>query len=489
MATFLKSLNLKIRLTILFALIFGTTTLVFSAFIYYSLNDSLLSDFDDALYNYAIDVTKSIDSEPSSELITPLLPLDEEKIFPFSSGTSLILVRHISGEILSQTDGFGDYEFPYLNQMAHIAGGADSAYTTLTDLRGIRDPEAKSYRLLTFPLDSAFPPQFYLQIAVPMTTFEYQLKRLNLIITIGFPCLLLLAITLGLYFSSRAMRPIQNLIESTNKIDMQNLSARVELPLPKDEIRTLAQTQNDMLDRLERAFKSQERFISDASHQLLTPLTVLRVEIELKLNSAPTGDRAFYGSLLQETDKLAKIVKDMLLLARIESGTTQIHFHPVNVDEILLDVVSRLQKHAEKKHIRIVFSISDGYDRFHILGEEDLLHNLFANILENAIKYSTNNSEIRVVLSSESDETRIGVIDKGEGIPETARPFIFDRFSRYNKTTSTKGYGLGLSIAKKIADIHGFTVELVPEPLQSTHIRIRMPHRKKSAVTNLQSGS
>lgn len=489
MDTFLKSLNLKVRLTVLFALIFGTTTLVFSAFIYYSLNDSLLNDFDNALYNYAIDVTKSIDSEPSSEVITPLLPLDEEKIFPFSSGTSLILVRHISGEIISQTDGFGEYEFPYTDQIAKIAEGADSAYTTLTDLRGMRFPEAKSYRLLTFPLDSALPPQFYLQIAVPMTTFEYQLKRLNLIISIGFPCLLLLAISLGLYFSSRAMRPIQELIENTGKIDMHNLSARVDLPTPHDEIRTLAQTQNSMLNRIEKAFLSQERFISDASHQLLTPLTVLRGEIELRLSSATNENIPFYNSLLQETDKLSKIVKDMLLLARIESGTIQTHFQDVQIDEVLLETVSRFMKLAEKRNIRIVFIISENYDRFHIVGEEDLLRNLFGNILENAIKYSPDHSEINVRLSSASLETQIDIIDSGEGIPASVRPYIFDRFSRYNRDSATKGFGLGLSIAKKIADVHGFSIELVSEARPGTHFRIRIPHAKSQIPAQSESDS
>lgn len=466
-----RRLSLKTRLTALFVLIFGATTLAFSAFVYYSLNDSLLQDFDNALYNYAIDVTKSIESVPASELIFPLLPLDEDKIFPFASGKSLILIRHISGEVITQTDGFGRLEFPYHEQIREIAGGADSSYTTIEHTERLHHPEALSYRLITFPLDDGTPPEFYLQIAVPMSTFEGQLERLQWIIRLGLPGLLLLAVLLGLYVSSRALRPVQDLIANTSRIDVLNLAGRVELPPARDEIRTLAETQNQMLDRIEKAFRSQERFIADASHQLLTPLTVLKGEIEIRLQQKQE-DSEFLQSLLQETDKLTRIVKDMLLLARMDSGMEHAMFHAVAVDETLLEAVARAQKIAAPKDIHIKTEIRDEGGRRPVSGEEDLLFSLFFNILENAVKYSPAHHEVRVIMTWAADFSRVDILDNGPGIPADRAALIFERFGRAH-VGGPQGFGLGLAIARKIAELHGFELSLIPS-VRGAHFQITM---------------
>ncbi|MEQ1721906.1 MAG: sensor histidine kinase, partial [Pseudobdellovibrio sp.] len=198
MVTFLKSLSIRIRLTALFVIIFGVSTIFFAGAIYYSLNDSLLQDFDNALYNYSIDVSRNIEFGINDDV---LFQVDKDKIFPFSSGNALILIRHSSGTVLSQEGNFGDLKFPYREEIRQVNEGADSSYTTLEDIKDLPEAEADSYRLITFPLTDIGPSSFYLQIAVPMTTFEVQLDRLTRIITYGFPALLLIAILLGLYLS------------------------------------------------------------------------------------------------------------------------------------------------------------------------------------------------------------------------------------------------------------------------------------------------
>lgn len=464
---FLKTLSLRTRLTTLFAIIFGTTTIFFSGFLYYSLDASLRQDFDDALYNYAIDVSKNIEIGSKEDLLFPPLKVDEGKIFPFSSGTSLIQVQDAEGHILVRSGEFGKFQFPFKKDIKKILNGQDSSYRTLTDTSNLPEPEADSYRLITFPLDSVTAPDLFLQIAVPMTTFEKQLDSLQLIIKFGLPAVLLIAVFSGLYFSSRALRPVKDIIEKTVSIDASDLTQRVPLPKSKDEIKQLAETQNAMLDRIEKAFKSQERFIADASHQLLTPLTILRGEIEIQ-QKTQSPDPQFLNSALQEVENLSRIVKDMLLLARIDAGLGALEFSDVELDEILIDVIARLQKLATGKGIHIKFDIIQNAERTQVRGDFDLLSNLFFNLIENAIKYSNKNDPIFIRLIWNQDQTIVEIEDQGPGIPAENQKIIFERFSRLAPSGSTKGFGLGLAIANKIAILHKAELSLQQKETQGT---------------------
>lgn len=462
---FLKRLSLRTRLTSLFAIIFGTTTIFFSGFLYYFLNNSLMQDFDDALYNYSIDVARNIEIGSKNDLLFPPLKVDEGKIFPFPSGTALIQVRHASGKVLVRSGDFGTFKFPYEKDITRIRKGQDSSYRTLEHTDGIPNAEADSYRLVTFPLDSVESKDLFLQIAVPMSTFETQLESMQLIITYGLPAVLLIAVFAGLFFSARALQPVTDITQKTLQIDASDLTQRVPIPQAKDEIQKLARTQNAMLDRIEKAFKSQERFVADASHQLLTPLTILRGEIEIQ-QKTKSSDPLFLASALQEVDSLSKIVKDMLLLARIDAGLGAINFSEIEIDETLIDVIARVQKLATAKNIHLKFNIVENSDRTKIRGDADLLSHLFFNLIENAVKYSSPSDPIFVRLIWEKNETIVEIEDKGPGISIENQKLIFDRFSRIAPSGVTKGFGLGLAIAQKIAKLHNAELSLSPNTVQ-----------------------
>ncbi len=461
MVTFLKTISLRTRLTSLFAIIFGTTTILFSGFLYYFLNDSLMQDFDNALYNYSIDVARNIEIGSKNDLLFPPLKVDEGKIFPFPSGTALIQVRHASGKVLVRSGQFGSLKFPYEKDITGIRKGQDSSYRTLDDTTGIPDAEANSYRLVTFPLDSVESKDLYLQIAVPMSTFETQLDSMQLIISYGLPAVLLIAVFSGLYFSARALQPVTDITEKTLQIDASDLTQRVPIPKAKDEIQKLAQTQNAMLDRIEKAFLSQERFVADASHQLLTPLTILRGEIEIQ-QKMKSSEPQFLTSALQEVDNLSKIVKDMLLLARIDAGLGAMNLSEIKLDETLIDVIARVQKLATTKNIHIKFDIIENSERTEVRGDADLLSNLFFNLIENAVKYSAAADPIFIRLIWEKNETIVEIEDQGPGISPENQKIIFERFSRVAPSGRTTGFGLGLAIAQKIAKLHAADLSFRP---------------------------
>lgn len=471
----MKRLSLRVRLTALFVVIYGTTTILFSLLAYYKLNESLMQDFDNALYNYSIDISQTIEIGPKKDLNLPPLTMEEGKIFPFPSGTALILVRHISGEILSRSGNFGTFIPPYENEIEKILDGADSAYTTVTDTGPIPDAEANSYRVITFPLDSETEPTLFLQIAAPRVTFETQTRSLKNILTFGLPAVLIIAILAGLFFASRALRPVQEMIQFTHRLGACDLHERIPLPSTRDEIRKLAETLNEMLERIEKSFSSQERFVADASHQLLTPLTILKGEIETNAKSTQDPQiQKVFQSLLQEVDNLAKIVKDMLLLARIDAGEHTLRFSEIYLDELLIDIIARLQKIAKTKNIAISVDLQNQELRAPISGDGDLLVNMITNLIENSIKYSANGQNIAVKLDWRSSENTLTIEDFGQGIPKDLLPQIFNRFSRADTSSRTSGFGLGLAIAQKIAQLHKTEIRFVEKQSSGTLVKITM---------------
>lgn len=473
----MKRLSLRVRLTALFVVIYGSTTILFSVFAYYKLNESLLHDFDNALYNYSIDISQTIEYGPSIDLNLPQLIMEEGKIFPFPSGTALILVRHISGEILSRSGNFGLFLPPFQSEVKKILKGADSAYVTIDDTDVIPEAEANTYRVITFPLDSETNPTLFLQIAAPRVTLETQTRQLKNILQFGLPAVLAVAILAGLFFASRALRPVQEMIQFTNRLRAEDLHERIPLPNSRDEIRKLAETLNEMLERIEKAFSSQERFVADASHQLLTPLTILKGEIET--NARATGDETqqkVYKSLLQEVDKLSRIVKDMLLLARIDAGESALQFSEIYLDEILIDVIARLQRLAKTKNIQISFDLLNQEQRAPISGDADLLTNLIMNLIENSIKYSPEGQPILVKLDWEKTANKLTVEDFGQGIPESLKSQVFNRFSRADTSSKTKGFGLGLAIAQKIALLHKSEIHFIDKSTPGTLVELKF-HR------------
>ncbi len=465
LATFLKKIfrplrkiSLRLRLTLIFVLIFGATTVAFNTVLFLSMIQTLQQDFDDALFNYAVDVSQSIEIGIKGDLNFPPLKLDTGKILPFPLGTALIQVVHASGAVLERVGEFGDFSPSFKKDFERLSLGEEATYRTISNISKIPSAEANSYRLISFPIDNSNRPQVILQIAAPMTLLETQIENRLTLLQIGIPLVLLIATLGGLYISSRALAPVKRIIQTAQNIDASELDKRVPTPEADDEIKKLSLTLNEMLDRIQQAFQSQERFVADASHQLLTPLAIIRGELEvLKKQGLNEKDfESFISSSLQEVDSLSKIVKDMLLLARIDAGLGALNLQEISMDDLVIDAISRVEKIANAKNIRIKFDILDDADeRRSVRGDYDLLLNLLINIFENSIKYSPENEVVEVQLIWQPATSKVVVTDRGPGIPPDQLPYIFERFSRGpNAERNTKGFGLGLAIAEKIAILH-----------------------------------
>lgn len=455
-------MNFRVRLTLIFALIFGLTTISFNLLVFDYSIDGLKRDFDDALYNYCIDIGESIEPQISNGTFNVgSINLDQQKILPFSLGTTRILIRNRSGQILSQFGNLGEYRPPFEDQLEKIKTGTDVTFKTIYDIEALPDSEADSYRLITFPIEDQ-NPQYFLQVLAPRTLLETQIDNRLKVIQFGIPLAILLSMLLGYFLSGRALIPVKEIIRKTHSIKANVLSERVPVSPTRDEFRELALTMNQMLDRIEKSFKSQERFVADASHQLLSPLTILKSSLESKLSQTQLDPdfRKYVEGQEIEVNHLIDIIKDMLLLARLDAGLHVKMFSSIHLEEIILKVVSSLQRRSHSQQQKIVFNIVDNdHSSPKVIGDPDLLKHLFYNLIENAMKYSPSQSQIRIDLIWEDTHSIVKVSDEGPGISNAMAPLLFERFSRAPEMSQMSGYGLGLAIVKKISDLHKSAIE------------------------------
>lgn len=470
-------MNFRVRLTLIFALIFGITTISFNLLVFDYSIDALKRDFDDALYNYCIDISESIETQiRKGPVNVETIDLDQQKILPFSLGTTRILLRNRDGKILSQFGNLGEYLPPFEDQLEKIKTGTDVTFKTIYEIDKLPESEADSYRLITFPIENQ-NPQHFLQVLAPRTLLETQIDNRLQVIQVGIPLAILISMLLGYFLSGRALIPVREIITKTQDIKANVLSERVPVSPVRDEFRQLALTMNQMLERIEKSFQSQERFVADASHQLLSPLTILKSSLEARLKQPQLDNetKQFLAGQETEVNHLIDIIKDMLLLARLDAGLHVKLFTPIHLEEILLKVVSSLQKRAQSHQQRLVFNIIDNdLPSPKVMGDADLLRHLFYNLIENAMKYSPSQSQIRIDLIWEEHDSIVKVADEGPGISQGMASILFERFSRAPEVSQTSGYGLGLAIVKKICDLHKSAIEFNNLDVKGTEFKIKI---------------
>lgn len=232
---------------------------------------------------------------------------------------------------------------------------------------------------------------------------------------------------------------------------------------------------------IERAHDLQKRFTADVSHELRTPLTALTMDTEVTLldKKAPaTVLRQTLEGNLQEAHRMENLVNNLLQLASLEAQEYKTEFSRLNIKAAAASAVDMVQKFADSRHITIISSLTDGY----VTGSEASLTQLAVILLENALKYSPEGSTVRINTKARKQSVDLSVIDQGSGIPPEALPHIFDRFYRADGSRSEQqphGFGLGLSLAKLIADLHNAEIVLTSAPGAGTEARVRLPAAAK----------
>ena len=281
--------------------------------------------------------------------------------------------------------------------------------------------------------------------------------RLLYIDIVGF----LFAGLIGIYISHTMLKPVRKIRETAERISVEDLSQRIEISGPDDDLKELSITFNSMIDRLERSFEQQSRFVSDASHELRTPISVIKGYANL-INRWGKDDpeilQEAVNNILEETDHMSVMIKNLLFLARSDQHRAHIQKQPMSLNDAVRDIAKDLSVTDEKINI-----ITDICDKDMVIdGDPDLIKQMLWIYTENAVKYSGKEKTITYRVFSEGQYACVSVKDNGCGINKEDLPHIFERFYRVDKSRNKNipGTGLGLSIAKWIIDVHSGSVEV-----------------------------
>ncbi|MBI3946746.1 MAG: HAMP domain-containing protein [Armatimonadetes bacterium] len=330
--------------------------------------------------------------------------------------------------------------------------------------------ESLPARVLSLPLRHGGRVDGVLQVARPVTDVEDAVRASSRTLLMLAPLALLISGVVGAFLTSRALLPVRTLREAADRIQAEDLSHR--LPVPgRDEFSELAQTFNEMLGRLERAFQQQARFTADASHELRTPLTVLRGNVSLALTRPRSPEE--YRETLQRVqagaERMSRLVEDLLLLARADAGQLLPDAEPVSLPEVLAAAAAALPARP------ISLDVDDGAG-LTIRGSHSLLVTLFTNLLSNAARHTPPGGAITLRAAKDGSSAVVVVEDTGEGISPEHLPYLRERFYRVDDARSSEagGTGLGLAICQSIAAAHGGALGIESRVGQGTTITVTL---------------
>ncbi|MBI5826115.1 MAG: HAMP domain-containing protein, partial [Deltaproteobacteria bacterium] len=316
-----------------------------------------------------------------------------------------------------------------------------------------------------------------IQVGSSLEGMEEIFHSMVYIISFGVIVSVVIASAVGYFLARKALKPVADIIDITRRIRAENLNERITISVPQDEIGRLAGTINEMIVRLGKSFNQIRQFTADASHELKTPLTILKGEMEVALRGR--GDvehmRAALRSGLEEIDRMNYIVRNLLELARMDvEREAAAPRGPVALDRVLEERVEQLRRIALDSGVEMsIIKVMDAT----VAGDPVRLGQLVFNILDNALKYTPRGGEIEASLETEGGNAVLRVRDTGAGIAAEDLPYIFDRFYRADKarTGGVGGAGLGLSICKEIVAAHGGAIGVESEPGKGSVFTVKLP--------------
>lgn len=323
---------------------------------------------------------------------------------------------------------------------------------------------------------------YVLEIGTTITPVETALRKLIVTLLLGLPVLVIIAAVGGALLVRRALRPVEVMRGTAEQISFGKLRQRLPLTHSGDAIDQLAQTLNQMLDRLDQAYQQATRFSADASHELRTPLTILRSEMESILHERTLTEalREHLASLLEEAERLSAIVESLFSLARLDAGEARISHETFDLAELARTTFEQMQLLAEDKHLVIQV---EAPQPVLVSGDAARLKQVIVNLLDNAIKYALPGGRITLEVRAEGGKAVLRVQDNGIGIAAEDLPHVFERFYRADKvhSRSVQGAGLGLSIVQAICQAHAGSVTATSEPGIGTTLSVHLPLAHPSA--------
>jgi signal transduction histidine kinase len=473
--------TIRARLTAGFTVALVATLLVFGIALYFELRQPSREELDrrtalDASFavRYLEESYRVLGRVSSAQ---PLEGLDPGVSAAFEGFQDYMVVVGDSGRVLYLSEKTRELNFAALERLA-------------TPLR----PPPTERRSGTITVDDGSPPVRYLAVPVhgagreiiavlvgtPVNATSVDPRvLLNAMLVVG-PIVVLAAVLLGHWLAGTALRPVQGIMDEVEAItDGRSLHRRLAVPMSSDEVSRLALTVNGMLARLEQSFAGLRRFTADASHELKTPLMVLRAGVERALTDPRTPPEVM-GSLdetLQQINQMGEMVENLLTLARADEGRAPLAMEPSDLCELLSEAAETAGILAEPAEVRVTTEVPDC--PVAIAADRHRIRELLLNLVTNAIKYTPPGGDVHIGLAVQGDAAVITVRDSGIGIAPGDLPHIFERFWRADparsRTGDRPGTGLGLAITKWIAEAHGGSITVQSRPGRGTTFSVTLP--------------
>lgn len=460
--------TIRFKLTFWYVVLLGITLSAFSAFLYVTLARGLQQSLDNKLR-----ATAEIIAAAARHPLGPGPSLaDVDRIMREHFGIKPMgRFVQILDEAGRRASNVRNVDVPVSIHTLERAAKGEAVFET------VRLRDGSRLRLVTVPIMVGGRMLGIVQVGSPLEGIEEALSQLLLILVVAVPLVLVVASLGGSFLANKALKPVDEITKTAKRIGSGDLSQRIHLEeFLDDEIGRLASTFNEMIGKLERSFLQIKRFTADASHELKTPLTVLKGEIEvgLKRDRAVEEYKRILSSCLEEVDHMSRIVDDLLTLARADMGALELRRERVDLGEVAEDVWRSLQRMAEEKGLK--FSLArDG--EVPVWGDRDRLRQLVVNLVDNALKYTPSGGEVVLKVGRQDALALLSVKDTGEGIPPEDQERVFERFYRVDKARSREkgGTGLGLSICKWIAEAHGGRIWLKSEIGRGSTFTVELP--------------
>ena len=470
-------MSLRLRLTFLAGSVLAVTLVVYYAFTYILISRAIYAEIDQALESQVREVLLFTRTLPTQEGLKIELRPEYSDVFAHSG--TFVQVVGSDGRVFSRSTNLSDEELPSGNEIVERARQGQPFIETVavrgTSLRIYHHPFVVQGRLVAL-----------LQVARSLADVETGLRELRVIILVGGSVTVVAAMGLAFLIAHAGLLPLERLAQAAQLIGQtQDLSNRVPQAGANDEVGRLAVTFNTMLDRLQssyarvaEALAAQRRLVADASHELRTPLTVIRGNVALLREIPDLSEEertAALRDIAAESERMSRLVSDMLALARADAGQT-VRRERVDLNAIAADVCRQAPYFNALVEVKLAAASEDVC----VLGDPDLLRQLVLILVDNALKYTPAGGSVTVGTQSEMHAVRLIVQDTGIGMREADIANAFNRFYQADRARHSGGFGLGLSIAKWIVEAHGADLDIKSAPDQGTTVTVRLPRNFSS---------
>jgi len=404
---------------------------------------------------------------------------NEDELHEIREALRSSLIRDTDGAVLWTGENIVGFSQLTATSLMEVGKGR-------TVYEAVQRPNGTPIRRILLPIMVGNNVQYILQTEHSLEFVENTLRMLLFALVGVSASVLVLAWMGSRWLAQQALSPVELLSTTASQISGQTLGTRLSMTAPYVEFQRLAGAFNSMLDRLQKGFDAQRRFVADAAHELKTPLTAMKGNLEVTLQRARSADeyREAIIANLASVDRLTLLTKSLLTLAKFSGDHSPLHLEPVSLELLIQEVVNDLSALAEDQNI-VLRTECETVPR--VLGDRIQLKQTLVNVLDNAFRHTPTGGTITIRLKEHDGLAALAIEDTGSGIAPQHLPHVFDRFYRADdaRDRSSGGTGLGLAIVKEIIEAHGGQVQIFSEVGRGTNIQMTVPLDPESPI---QSG-